>query len=323
MYDCVVVHVGTNDTSRDFPKEILRKYERFFDGILRLNHQVKVVVSAIIPRGEDLSHRYYLPNLDAMNQKISDINAGLEKLCDTNPSLFFCRSFNPSWEEFLARDGLHLNPKGIERLGKLLVSKVHAVVNSSKQVKDVYLSFDDFPPLPSPSNIRPKPQGLPNPSTSKPHLSMPNSSPMLTKPSSAPKPHLSLPNSSPLPTKPSASKPHISRPNSSPVLTKFSPAPKPHIPLPNSSRVLTKPSSDPKPASKPNISPPNSSRVCTKPSSDPKLPTKPNISPPNSSCVLSKPSSDPKPPNLILRKCLRKWYLLMIKSGFLKMQLKL
>ncbi|XP_035225751.1 platelet-activating factor acetylhydrolase IB subunit beta-like [Stegodyphus dumicola] len=56
-YHLILVHVGTNN-SNDSVEDILKKYDCLFKDIKRLNPNINVIISDILPRGEDFFHNF-------------------------------------------------------------------------------------------------------------------------------------------------------------------------------------------------------------------------------------------------------------------------
>ncbi|XP_035233076.1 platelet-activating factor acetylhydrolase IB subunit beta-like [Stegodyphus dumicola] len=64
-YHLILVHVGTNN-SNDSVEDILKKYDCLFKDIKRLNPNINVIISDILPRGEDF--------FTTLNQRVAALN---------------------------------------------------------------------------------------------------------------------------------------------------------------------------------------------------------------------------------------------------------
>ena len=111
-----IVHMGTNDVKNTNSEELLEKYKRLI-GTLK-EKRSKFIVSGILPR------------IGAENQfynKAFSTNDLLKSLCSKENVEFI-----NLWNHFYAQqilfnhDGLHLNPVGSARLGRLLSDAVEA-----------------------------------------------------------------------------------------------------------------------------------------------------------------------------------------------------
>ncbi|KAF8795124.1 Poly(A) RNA polymerase like protein [Argiope bruennichi] len=122
-YDWVLVHVGTNNASLDTIEVILKKYRALATEVLLHNPGARIIFSNIVPRDFDFLRKEY---------KESD-------------------SCQPSWKNYLARDGLHLNRWGNKLLAgcflESLIGCISADTASKKIVKtqssNSGFSFDD------------------------------------------------------------------------------------------------------------------------------------------------------------------------------------
>jgi len=109
-----VLHVGTNDIQSTRTEDLLAKYQR---AIRR--YKVKsdhVLVSGILPR---------INAFAGFNEKAYAVNTKLKELC-VNEGVAFTSLWDNFYEKaYLYRgDGLHLNPVGSARLGRLLNNAV-------------------------------------------------------------------------------------------------------------------------------------------------------------------------------------------------------
>ena len=111
-----IVHVGTNDVKNTNSEELLEKYKRLI-GALK-EKRSKFIVSGI------------LPCIGAENQfynKAFSTNDRLKSLC-SNENVEFLNLWNHFYDQRILfnHDGLHLNPVGSARLGRLLSDAVEA-----------------------------------------------------------------------------------------------------------------------------------------------------------------------------------------------------
>ena len=98
--DVVILHVGTNSLGTNKPAEDIANEINDLAVDLR-NGENEVVVSAIIPRGDDL----------ALNEKGKVVNQELKALCETN-DLDFIDHQNIDETKHLNGSALHLNRMG-------------------------------------------------------------------------------------------------------------------------------------------------------------------------------------------------------------------
>lgn len=118
-YQRILLHVGTNDVAEAAAKklslmEMLRRFRTLRSMIRRRNSSAVLLMSAILPR---------LDNLAVFKPLIQGLNFALEKLCAKSGGACI---YVPSGKSFLAngqpraelfaRDGLHLNGAGVDRL---------------------------------------------------------------------------------------------------------------------------------------------------------------------------------------------------------------
>ena len=111
-----IVHVGTNDVKNSNSEELLEKYKRLI-GTLK-EKRSKFIVSGILPR------------IGAENQfynKAFSTNDRLKSLC-SKENVEFLNLWNHFYDQRILfnHDGLHLNPVGSARLGRLLRDAVEA-----------------------------------------------------------------------------------------------------------------------------------------------------------------------------------------------------
>ncbi|XP_035205455.1 uncharacterized protein LOC118202467 [Stegodyphus dumicola] len=121
-FHLVFVHVGTNNSNDDLD-EIHRKYGCLYKGIERLNPKV-ILFSGVLPRCPDLYRDCNTYHLQELNRKILNINSRFLATYEGKDGFFFCSSFDYSWSTCLSRDGLHLNRRGNQQLGKIFVKDI-------------------------------------------------------------------------------------------------------------------------------------------------------------------------------------------------------
>ena len=111
-----IVHVGTNDVKNTNSEELLEKYKRLI-GTLK-EKRSKFIVSGFLPR-IGAENKFY--------NKAFSTNDRLKSLCSKENVEFLnlWNHFNDQWILF-NHDGLHLNPVGSARLGRLLSDAVEA-----------------------------------------------------------------------------------------------------------------------------------------------------------------------------------------------------
>lgn len=136
-YDCVFVHVGTNNLSLDSVKVILQKYRSLANKILLYNPDANIIFSSIVPRGFNLFQENYRKtecHLKVLNNKIEEINGALKKLCFDQEAFFFCSSYKASWDGYLGRDGLHPNRRGNQLLANCFKNSLKSCISVSQKV---------------------------------------------------------------------------------------------------------------------------------------------------------------------------------------------
>ncbi|XP_055941078.1 uncharacterized protein LOC129971329 isoform X2 [Argiope bruennichi] len=159
-YDWVLVHVGTNNASLDTIEVILKKYRALATEVLLHDPGARIIFSSIVPRDFDFHRKEYKESeyyLQTLNYKVRAINCALKELCYFQ-MFFFCSSFQPSWKNYLARDGLHLNKWGNKLLASCFLESLTGCISADTASKKIAktqssnsgFSFDDseFPLLP-------------------------------------------------------------------------------------------------------------------------------------------------------------------------------
>jgi GDSL-like Lipase/Acylhydrolase family len=108
--DTVIVQAGTNNLRMDEIEEVMSKYEGLIQG-LKGERKGEVVIMGILPR-QDLS--------EALDGKRMEINRRLKSMC-VEEMVRYCEvDFNPWKGGYLGRDGLHLNARGADMVGRQL-----------------------------------------------------------------------------------------------------------------------------------------------------------------------------------------------------------
>ena len=122
-HERILVHVGINDVDDVLrsrrarsvtPQQVLRKYKVLREVIRRLNSRVPILFSSILPR---------LKQFMKFKPYVLGLNFALEKWCaKSGGSCVFIPSYRSFLaggeprEELFAKDGLHLNGAGVDRL---------------------------------------------------------------------------------------------------------------------------------------------------------------------------------------------------------------
>ncbi|XP_035205362.1 uncharacterized protein LOC118180373 [Stegodyphus dumicola] len=78
----------------------------------------------VLPRCPDLYRDCNTYHLQELNRKILNINSRFLATYEGKDGFFFCSSFDYSWSTCLSRDGLHLNRRGNQQLGKIFVKDI-------------------------------------------------------------------------------------------------------------------------------------------------------------------------------------------------------
>jgi len=110
----LVIHVGTNDVKASRSEELMEKYKRMIQHYKEKSNNI--VVSGILPR---------LNESDAFYNKAFSTNNRLKSLCAQEGV-----DFANFWDNFyyahhlFELDGVHLNPVGAARFGRLLCNQV-------------------------------------------------------------------------------------------------------------------------------------------------------------------------------------------------------
>lgn len=111
-----IVHVGTNDVRNTNSEELLEKYKRMIRTLKE--KRTNFIVSGILPR-IDAEKQFY--------NKAFSTNDRLKSLC-SKENVEFVNLWNHFYDQRILfnRDGLHLNPVGSARFGRLLNDAVDA-----------------------------------------------------------------------------------------------------------------------------------------------------------------------------------------------------
>ena len=116
----LLIHVGTNDTARSTPSQVMRHYRELGVGLRGLGAQV--VFSSILPvSGYGLRRE----------RRIHTVNQRLQSWCHWEGFGFHDHSpfFGERGSELLGRDGLHLSPLGRRLFSARLADLLHWALN--------------------------------------------------------------------------------------------------------------------------------------------------------------------------------------------------
>ncbi|XP_059579167.1 uncharacterized protein LOC132248816 [Alligator mississippiensis] len=119
-YPMLLIHVGTNDTARSTPSQVMRRYRDLGAGLKGLGAQV--VFSSILPvSGYGLRR----------DRRICVVNQRLRRWCRQEGFGFHDHSplFGKRGSELLGRDGLHLSPLGRRLFSARLADLLHRALN--------------------------------------------------------------------------------------------------------------------------------------------------------------------------------------------------
>ena len=119
----LLVHVGTNDIKNTNSEELLDKYKRMINALKA--KRSKFIVSGILPRIGVETHFY---------SKAFSTNDRLKSLC-SKENVEFINLWNHFYDQQILfnRDGLHLNPVGSARLGRLLSDALEAYRTKNRE----------------------------------------------------------------------------------------------------------------------------------------------------------------------------------------------
>ena len=111
-----IVHVGTNDVKNTNSEELLEKYKRLI-GILK-EKRSKFIVSGILPRIG--AEKQFYNKAFSTNDRLKSLRS--------KENVEFLNLWNHFYDQQILfnHDGLHLNPVGSSRLGRLLSDAVEA-----------------------------------------------------------------------------------------------------------------------------------------------------------------------------------------------------
>ena len=111
----VVIMTGGNDMEKDGTEVIVSKFKELIAAADERFHTTMVI--GLLPRN-DLGGWYY-------ESKRLAINLQLEKMCQTKGIKFIACNFYAERNEFLCRDGLHLNNLGADRVGRFIYKNLN------------------------------------------------------------------------------------------------------------------------------------------------------------------------------------------------------
>ena len=176
-----VVHVGTNDLKNPSVSvfDVLAHLKLVLADLHKQNPELEIFISSVLPRGlnlrdEHTSFSIMTQRLEQLNFRISKFNQLLMELTQTLSHLHFVNNDAKFWlagqgvqTHLLAKDGLHLSPRGVSTLAKTLVSEIEAfqlparVPQSLSPEPESHVSslgcpshgseVDEYPPLPKPA----------------------------------------------------------------------------------------------------------------------------------------------------------------------------
>ena len=125
IYGLVIIHVGTNDIANGDGASMLLNTVILCNEIKCRNPDIKIVISAIIPRVIDFVETDHI---------IKGINRDLKRFCDhsTSPDFHFHPTYNSfqkcGWPDltgnYWAKDDLHLADRGIKRMNAIIKNLV-------------------------------------------------------------------------------------------------------------------------------------------------------------------------------------------------------
>ena len=127
-----ILHAGTNDVSSTRSEELLQKYRLMIQRYKHMSRNNKIIVSGIIPRISAKS-RFY--------DKAYSTNSRLISLCLQEKV-----EFVNLWDDFYGNkslfhtDGVHLNPVGAARLGRLLCNQVSLFKSKNSNLSSLAVS---------------------------------------------------------------------------------------------------------------------------------------------------------------------------------------
>ncbi|CAG2246625.1 PAFAH1B2_3 [Mytilus edulis] len=118
-YRIVVLHIGANNLWNDTPADVLTHYQSLVESILRLNPSCQILLSGLLPRGQDMfpGKMKSMSFLSLVNRKASYINNKLRNISKSIPRLTNVRHHSfvvdgKLQRLLLSKDGLHLTRDG-------------------------------------------------------------------------------------------------------------------------------------------------------------------------------------------------------------------
>ena len=118
-YSVIVPHIGVNNLWNDTPSEVLNQYQQLVQKVLQVNSRCKVLLSGLLPRGQDLYPGKMKSEdfLYLVNRKAAFINNKLSIKVQFNSQLSYIghTSFvigGKLQRQLLRKDGLYLSRSG-------------------------------------------------------------------------------------------------------------------------------------------------------------------------------------------------------------------
>ena len=112
--DKIIIHAGTNDLKSLSPKKIQKKITSICPSVQKDHQDTKIAILSIITRKDD----------PTLLDNIAKLNQSLKNYCDHN-NIDFIDNSNITVRS-LAKDGLHLNKKGIFEFSSNLRSYINS-----------------------------------------------------------------------------------------------------------------------------------------------------------------------------------------------------
>ncbi|CAG2233950.1 PAFAH1B2_3 [Mytilus edulis] len=130
-YRIVVLHIGANNLWNDTPADVLTHYQSLVESILRLNPTCQILLSGLLPRGQDMfpGKMKSMSFLSLVNRKASYINNKLRIIVQSVPRVTYVahRSFvvdGKLQRLLLSKDGLHLTRDGATTVVRNLEAEI-------------------------------------------------------------------------------------------------------------------------------------------------------------------------------------------------------
>lgn len=115
--NCVILQIGGNDLNGEgvCPKQLANNICKLARDLTKDQGVRYVVISKLLYRKSSTKSRFTLR--EGYNRYVDEVNDQLQFLCDFFPKLRYWKHkrMSEKWEEYLSKDGTHLNPKGLSR----------------------------------------------------------------------------------------------------------------------------------------------------------------------------------------------------------------